>query len=461
MGRRPVGRTTAEEPLASIEIMSRQRPPHDLPRRGRDDWGAPVWPPGPHGRFGEGRHHPHGPRSGWRGPYGIGPRGPFLPPQARLWLPVIVSLVVQLAAATAQLTGSSRAVPPADAALALLLSVLGPAVLIGARRYAGPVVVAVTVIAVADALIEPSIFSAYVAVLFAAALAVVRGAGVWAVASVTAGWAVSFVGAGLLGIAWQPVPVVLLTAGLVISLGFGSSIRSRRERFAQLRSLQSRRRVDAAQQERVRIARELHDVLAHSLSSINVQAGVGLHLLESQPDKAGEALAAIKATSKQALDEVRSVLGILRGDSDESEAPLVPEADLASLPRLVENTRSNSLAVEFDSDLRSTPSAAVQLALYRIAQESLTNIVRHSGATSARVELREADGDVILKVSDDGRGVADDLGDVAGKGLLGMRERAELLGGRLEAVTLDPHGFAVTATIPRSTERSSPMAGSR
>ena len=461
MGGRPVGRTTTGEPLASIETMRPQRPPHDQNPRGRDDWGAPAWPSGPHGRFGDGRRHPHGPRSGWRGAYGIGPRGPFVPPQARLWLPVIVSLVVQLAVVTAQLSAASPPVPPAGVALALLLSVLGPAALIGARRFAGPAVVAVTVVAVADALVDPAVFSAYVAVLFAAALAVVRGAGVWAVASVTVGWAASFVGAGLLGIAWEPVPVVLLTAGLVVSLGFGSSIRSRRERFAQLRTLQSRRRVDAAQQERVRIARELHDVLAHSLSSINVQAGVGLHLLESQPDKAGEALAAIKATSKQALDEVRSVLGILRGDADESEAPLVPEADLASLPRLVENTRSDSLSVELDSDLRSAPSAAAQLALYRIAQESLTNIVRHSGATSARVELREVGDDLILRVSDNGRGVADDLGDVAGKGLLGMRERAELLGGRLEAVTLEPHGFAVTATIPRSTDRSSPMAGTR
>ena len=461
MGGRPAGRTTAGEPLASIETMRPQRPPHDPNPRGRDDWGAPAWPPGPHGRFGDGRRHPHGPRSGWRGAYGIGPRGPFVPQQARLWLPVIVSLVVQLAVVTAQLSAASPPVPPAGVAVALLLSVLGPAALIGARRFAGPAVVAVTVVAVADALVDPAVFSAYVAVLFAAALAVVRGAGVWAVASVTVGWAASFVGAGLLGIAWEPVPVVLLTAGLVVSLGFGSSIRSRRERFAQLRTLQSRRRVDAAQQERVRIARELHDVLAHSLSSINVQAGVGLHLLESQPDKAGEALAAIKATSKQALDEVRSVLGILRGDADESEAPLVPEADLASLPRLVENIRSDSLSVELDSDLRSTASAAAQLALYRIAQESLTNIVRHSGATSARVELREVGDDLILRVSDNGRGVADDLGDVAGKGLLGMRERAELLGGRLEAVTLEPHGFAVTATIPRSTDRSSPMAGTR
>jgi signal transduction histidine kinase len=286
-------------------------------------------------------------------------------------------------------------------------------------------------------------------------LAVVRGAGVWAVASVVAGWIVAFVASGLAGVGWEPVPAVLLTTGIIVALGFGSSIRTRRERFAQLRSLQSRRRIDAAQQERVRIARELHDVLAHSLSSINVQAGVGLHLLESQPEKAGEALASIKATSKQALDEVRDVLGILRGDSvDSAEAPLVPEADLESLPRLVENIRAGGVDVELDSQIGPAPSAAAQLALYRIAQESLTNIVRHSAATKARVELRESDGAIVRRVTDNGRGVTDDVDSVAGKGLLGMRERAELLGGHLEAVNLSPQGFAVTATIPRSARPS-------
>jgi signal transduction histidine kinase len=367
---------------------------------------------------------------------------------------VIVSLVAQVAIVSAQLAASGRALDPASAVLAYLFSVLGPAALIAARRFAGPAVVAVSVIAVADALVDPSTFSSYISVLFAASLAVVRGAGVWAVASLATGWVATFAGTSLRGIRWEPVPVVLVTAGLVVALGFGSSIRSRRERFAQLRSLQSRRRLDAAQQERVRIARELHDVLAHSLSSINVQAGVGLHLLDSQPEKAAEALASIKTTSKQALDEVRDVLGILRGDpADTTEAPLVPEADLASLPRLVENTRSDGLEVELDARLDTMPSAAVQLALYRIAQESLTNVVRHSGATTARVEMRDGDDGIVLRVTDNGRGVLDDVGTVAGKGLLGMRERAALLGGRLEAVNIEPHGFGITATIPRSTRR--------
>jgi signal transduction histidine kinase len=373
---------------------------------------------------------------------------------------VFASLLVQLVI-TATEVRASAGVAASDTVVAYLFGVAGPTALIGARRFPGPVVAAVSLVAAADALIDPTVFSSYPAVLFAAALAVVRGAGAWAVASVTVAWVGAFVGAGLLGSRWDPVTVVLLTGGLVVSLGFGSSVRARRERFAQWRTLQTRRRVDAAQQERVRIARELHDVLAHSLSSINVQAGVGLHLLESQPDRAAEALSSIKATSKQALDEVRSVLGILRGDAGEEAAPLVPEADLTSLPRLVANVRSNELDVRLDSSLASTPSAAVQLALFRIAQESLTNIVRHSGASSAVIELRELDGAVVLRVSDDGRGVADDVGDVAGKGLLGMRERAELLGGHLEAVTLEPHGFEVTATIPLSTSPDSTSAAAR
>lgn len=438
--------------------MTLPRAPHEPPEWGRNEWGGPAGRPGWGGRAGDAHRHLHGPRSGWRGAYGVGPRGPFLPPQARLWLPVIVSLVAQLTIVATQLATSPDSGSSPLIAFDFLCAMLGPVALICARRFAGPTVAAVSAIAVADVLVDSSIVSAYIAVLFAAALAVVRGAGVWAVASVTTGWVAGFVGAGLLGIRWEPVPVVLVTAGIVIALGFGSSIRTRRERFAQLRSLQSRRRVDAAQQERVRIARELHDVLAHSLSSINVQAGVGLHLLESQPDKAGEALASIKATSKQALDEVRDVLGILRGDAtSEPQAPRIPEADLGSLPRLVENIRSAELEVEFDSRLATAPSAAVQLALYRIAQEGLTNIVRHSGATIARVELRETDDGVVLRVTDNGRGVAVDVGAVAGKGLLGMRERAELLGGHLEAVTVSPHGFAITATIPRSA-RSTPKA---
>jgi signal transduction histidine kinase len=424
------------------------------PGRGPDSWGdvpppwlREDWGPGgrrPHGHPG----HRHGPGSGWRGAYGYGPRGPFLPTQARLWLPVIVSLVLQLSLVAGELTGMSSS--PGDAAIALALAVLGPAALVAARRFPAPVVVVVTVLAVGIVLLFPGALFGYPALAFALPLAVVRGARRWALGSLLAGWLTAFVGGSLLNRPWDPGQVVVVTLVLLFVLGLGESTRTRRARFAELRGLQTRRRVDAAQQERVRIARELHDVLAHSLSSINVQAGVGLHLLESQPEKAGEALASIKATSKQALDEVRSVLGILRSDdSDASAAPLMPEADLARLPQLVESSRSAALDVQLDDRHTTVPSAGAQLALYRIAQEGLTNIVRHSGATSARLELSETEADFVLRVTDNGAGVAAEIGEVAGKGLLGMRERAELLGGRLEAGNNDGGGFGITATIPK------------
>jgi signal transduction histidine kinase len=369
---------------------------------------------------------------------------------------VLVALVVQAGIVASSIFGPSANVPLADAALGLLFAALGPIALIGARRAPGVVVVVVVAVAVADSVLGSSVFSSYPAALLALALAAARGAQSWALASAATGWLAMVFGAGLLGIRWDPVLVAALTAGALVALGFGSSVRTRRERLAQWRAMQGRRRVDAAQQERVRIARELHDVLAHSLSSINVQAGVGLHLIESRPEKAAEALASIKTTSKQALDEVREVLGILRGEQrDDADAPLVPEADLESLPRLIEGTRSDTLDVVFASDLDTIPSAAVQLALYRITQESLTNIVRHSGATRARVDLAESSEGYVLRVTDNGRGAPDGLEGVAGKGLLGMRERAELLGGRLEVGAPDAqggdeqNGFVVIATIPR------------
>jgi signal transduction histidine kinase len=137
----------------------------------------------------------------------------------------------------------------------------------------------------------------------------------------------------------------------------------------------------------------------------------------------------------------------------------MPEADLDRIPQLVESSRSATLDVQLDDRHTTVPSAATQLALYRIAQESLTNIVRHSGATAARLELGETDTDFVLRVEDNGQGVVADVGEVAGKGLLGMRERAELLGGRLEAGNRDGEGFVVTATVPKRQARQATWQG--
>ena len=211
------------------------------------------------------------------------------------------------------------------------------------------------------------------------------------------------------------------------------------------------RKQSEVQAERVRIARELHDVLAHSLSQINVQAGVGLHLIDSQPQRAAEALANIKSASKAALDEVRTVLGILRSDPGEpAGAPLAPEPDLARLPDLVDSFRVQGLDIAYANalEVESAAPAATQLALYRICQEALTNVLRHSESRGASVYLGVDRASYLLTVTDAGPSRAGTGPVDPGGGLLGMRERAELLHGSLRAVRTETGGFLVEARIP-------------
>jgi signal transduction histidine kinase len=274
---------------------------------------------------------------------------------------------------------------------------------------------------------------------------------------------------------WQAAPVTAATLALVLLVVVGGSIRSRRARYDELRRRAAERRASAAQAERVRIARELHDVLAHSLSQINVQAGVGLHLIDRDPEQGRLALTNIKAASKTALDEVRSVLGILRDEGSAGAAPLVPEPGLAQLPALVAGVREQGVDVTLELRVPEGdgpegdgpagiepggdgPGRAVQLAAYRIVQESLTNVLRHSGGGSARVAvglqgvaLGVGGRMLVLTVEDDGGARtapprAD--GESGGRGLEGMRERAELLGGRFEAGPRAGGGFGVRAELP-------------
>ena len=237
---------------------------------------------------------------------------------------------------------------------------------------------------------------------------------------------------------------------LTLLVGVGEAIRGRRERYRELSRQVAARREAAAEAERLRIARELHDVLAHSLSQISVQAGVGLHLFDSRPDKAKESLEAIKTVSSQALEEVRGVLGFLRADGP--AAARAPEPDLARIPVLADTYRRAGLDVRLEDELHSVPSAASQLALYRIVQESLTNVGRHAQARSVRIRLAEDDaaGAYVLTVSDDGRGLPEG-GESDGKGMVGMRERAELLGGSFQVRATDGGGVTVEARIPRRT----------
>ena len=396
----------------------------------------------------------------WHGPWNpdvpAGRYGPHTPRWARLWLPVLVSLFIQVPAVFFELHAGVR--PPiqlstataAELLPALGLALVGPLALIGARRFPGPVVAVVAVAAGADLLLAgDNDGPPYVAFAFAIGSAIVRGARLWAWISIAVAWVATVVLSSVVGLVWQPWRIAGITVGILLIVGAAEGMRTRRERRKQFESTIASRRQSELQAERVRIARELHDVLAHSLSQINVQAGVGLHLMERQPEKAAAALASIKETSKTALDEVRSVLGVLRaeGGADPS-APLVPEPDLSRLPGLAASVTSQGVDVTLVDELSDVPQA-VQLAIYRIVQESLTNVVRHAHARSASVHLTQADGAYRVEVTDDGAGPAAGGDATGGRGLLGMHERAELLGGTLGAGPLATGGFRVTAAIPK------------
>ncbi|MFD5865899.1 sensor histidine kinase [Agromyces sp. NPDC127015] len=388
---------------------------------------------------------PRSPVETWNGrpPWAGGERRP--PAGFVLWAPVVVSLLVQLPAAIGiafwlRLDGGT-------AALQIALAVIGPFALLASRRFPGPTVAVVTLAALADVLLTPDAGPPYAALAFAIVLGVARGAVVWAAASVVTGWAAAIALGPVLGVSWHPARIAITTLALAACFGIGWFARARRARFAAMRAEAANRRRTAEERERVRIARELHDVIGHALSQINVQASVGLHLMDRDAEQARTALANIKETSKTALDEVRSVLGVIR-DGD-GGAPLVPQAELAELPRLVRGLASPGFSVALDDRLDAPPGRAVQFAAYRIVQEALTNVVRHAGARHADVVLERADDLLVVTVDDDGSGLgaaADEAGE--GRGILGMRERAALLGGTVELGRGPLGGTRVRAELP-------------
>jgi signal transduction histidine kinase len=238
--------------------------------------------------------------------------------------------------------------------------------------------------------------------------------------------------------------------------------RQRRLAAERTRAEEARRR---AGEERMRIARELHDVLAHNISLINVQAGVALHLMDEQPGQSRTALQAIKQASNDALGELRSVLDILR-QGDEAE-PRSPASGLAQLDSLVAGAEATGLEVRTRVEGAPRPlPAGTDLAAFRIVQESLTNVTRHAGpAASATVLVRYGREGLTVQVDDNGKGVASASGRQAtdpdrqdrrlgGNGIRGMRERVAALGGELAAGPRPGGGFRVLARLPLTDEGS-------
>jgi len=253
----------------------------------------------------------------------------------------------------------------------------------------------------------------------------------------------------------------------------GEGVRSRRERLAnaieRAERLERERAEDARQavsSERLRIAQELHDVVAHAMSVIAVQSGMGAHVIDTQPDEAKKALQAIETTSRTALDELRRMLGVLReqGDSGGALAP-APRAD--EVHTLIETVRAAGVPVELHWDGMTAdvmPPDSVLLNRYRILQEALTNVLKHAGTASVVVTIVEHVGETTLEVVDNGRGLAAAArkpGTPPGHGLVGMRERVALFGGTLEAGARPGGGFRVFARLRWSDtadSRARPMA---
>ena len=341
---------------------------------------------------------------------------------------------------------SSCSAPTHLDALAVVLMALGPIALLFRRRYPRGVLVVVFSIALLYVSLGYVQGPNYASVAVAVVNACIIGDRVAAWTAVIAGWVLFLWLPAALGKTSTPtwLAAVAVAAWLLLLLGAAEALRGRRERFAVARRAREQEARRRASEERLRIARELHDVLAHNISLINVQSGVALHLIDEQPEQARTALQAINEASADALGEVRSVLGALRGDGE--QPPRTPTAGLDGLDELV--SRASAAGVDVSLDVRGERRplpASVDLAAFRIVQESLTNVVRHAGATAARVKLTYGEHELALQIDDDGRGGAAANG---GSGIVGMRERAAALGGRLDVGPGPGGGFRVSAHLP-------------
>jgi signal transduction histidine kinase len=274
-----------------------------------------------------------------------------------------------------------------------------------------------------------------------------------AVAVGLAGAAAIFVTEGLLGpFGWFGGPNATMWPELLAAGAVGAYVAARRQwlaaegdratRAEQAREEETRRRVDA---ERMRIARELHDVVAHSMAMINVQATAASMQLAADPASAAEAIQAIRRASKSGLRELRAILQVLR--EVDGGNPAVP--DLRAIAALVEATSAAGTPTTLEpAELPVSLPPPVALAAYRIVQESLTNVVRHAGRVAATVGLRQYSGHIYVDVVNGGGAAAAAFSDGTGAGLAGMRERAAALGGTLDAGPRPGGGFAVHARLP-------------
>jgi len=343
----------------------------------------------------------------------------------------------------------STSAPPGALAYASLVA--GGAALLARRRYpVGVLAVTLATALWAQALGAHVVWLALIVAFFTAVVAGRRAA---AVASLVIGYIASVWPPWRIGQAKHTsvAGALGLAAGLMLLLVIAELIRIRSQRAAALERGREEELRRLASEERMRMARDLHDVVAHNISVINVQANTALHLMDRQPERARSALVTINDVSKQALTELRAVLGVLR-DVD-ADAPRAPAPGLALLSDLVDHAAAAGLAVRVEEDRPRAPLPAdVDLAAYRIIQEALTNSARHSGGANATVRLGYAGRALTIEVNDDGRSRPPDRPQAqangSGNGIAGMTERAAALGGTLSAGPRPEGGFRVRARLP-------------
>jgi signal transduction histidine kinase len=264
---------------------------------------------------------------------------------------------------------------------------------------------------------------------------------------------------------------LLLESGLLVTVAWliGYSVRQQRGQAAGRRELAMRRAREqlaearrARSDERLQISRELHDVVAHTLSLIAVQAGVASYVIGTRPEEAARALSSIEQTSRSALHEMRALLGVLRDGETGArngagpgtrDFALVPTPGLADLDSLAERTGQAGVRVDLSaSGERPRLPARLDLAAYRVIQEAVTNVIKHAATDRCWVSVAYQEDTLTLEVTDNGSGGAASGGGseipVAGNGIIGMQERAAMYGGEVRAVPLPGHGFRVTARFP-------------
>ncbi len=323
--------------------------------------------------------------------------------------------------------GAPGEAPPGAPTGLVLLTLLATLPIAVRRRFPLPVLgITLAAALAADLAYDSFAFPGPLVAVYSVGAHVGRPASLYAAGATAAALPLLLLGDSNLGV-WE---LVAILAGFAAAWLLGDNLRSRRDR----KQANVQR---TAAEEQARMTRELHDIIGHSVSVMTIQAAAANDAFDSRPAQVREALAAIEATGRETLSELRRLLA---GDN----GSFAPAPGLASLDELAERVRSAGLAIELSSEPVSLPPS-VDLAAYRIVQEALTNTLKHAGATTARVEVRLTGGTLEIDVVDDGQGAATVT---PGHGIIGMRERAALFGGHLTTGPAPGRGFAVRARIP-------------